>query len=414
MLNALIYFCEINNIPYISMTYTRMASLQLKGGRTVYSRFKMPWSRDGRFVSYLIKGSKAANDLYDAQIIFWDQVTSCHKGMIAEVDIVLQRLMQNERPFGGKVMLLSGDFRECLPIVEGEGKDGVENCIKYANHVWPYLQHLSFSQNIRFRFQTDFDFINSVGIGRDDGVPLPEKCQANNNRELVEATYGKPVPRLSVQDANNKIILTLTNSTEKSMNRLCLNMMQGNTYKFDSMDSVRKMDYSKPSKQFHSMNYFNPILPNDFTPARIELKLGCPVVLKRWHKDLQPGTRLIVMQCIGNRAIRGMVINGPFMNQTREIGRMKHVVRLTNQNLEYRRYQLPVSVCFALTVHKAQGLNFTHVGLALSQPVFSHGQLYMALSRVNNLEQMKIHVYNSKKQSYESVQNVVCHKVIKH
>lgn len=412
LLNTLISFCEINNLPYISMAYTRMASLQLRGARTVYSRFKMPWSKDGRFVSYLMNGSQAATELYDAQIIIWDQVTSCHKGMIAEVDIVLQRLMKCQRPFGGKVVLLAGDFRECLPIVEGEGKDGVENCIKYASGIWPHLKHICFTKNMRFKFQHDFDYVNSVGIGREDHVAMPEKCQVNNNRDLIEATFGRPVPRMSVNDANNKIILTLTNVTEKTMNRQCLNTMNGYSYVFDSMDNVRKLRYNEPSKQFHSLNYFNPILPNDFPAAQIDLKLGAPIVLKRWHKDLQPGTRLVVMQCLGNRAIRAMVVSGPMMNQTREISRMKHVVRLNNQNLEFRRYQLPVSLCFAMTVHKAQGLNFTNVGLALSQPVFSHGQLYMAVSRVTDLEQMKIHVYNSKKQNYEKVPNVVCRQVL--
>lgn len=71
------------------MVYPRMASLQLRDERTVYSRFKMPWRKDVRFVSYLMNGSQAANDLYNARIILWDQVISSHKGVIAEVDIVL-------------------------------------------------------------------------------------------------------------------------------------------------------------------------------------------------------------------------------------------------------------------------------------------------------------------------------------
>lgn len=226
LLNSIICFCEINNIPYISMAYTRMASLQLKGARTVYSRFKMPWSKDGRFVSYLMNGSQAADDLFRANIILWDQVTSCHKGMIAEVDIVLQRLMQNQRTFGGKVVVMTGDYRECMPIGES-GKEGIENCIKYATGIWPYLEQISFTENMRCKFQSDFDYINSVGMGREENVAMPEKSQANNNRELVEATYGRPVPRLSVDDVNNKAILTLTNATGKTMNRLCVNMMQG-------------------------------------------------------------------------------------------------------------------------------------------------------------------------------------------
>ncbi|KIJ14676.1 hypothetical protein PAXINDRAFT_78621, partial [Paxillus involutus ATCC 200175] len=46
--------------------------------------------------------------------------------------------------------------------------------------------------------------------------------------------------------------------------------------------------------------------------------------------------------------------------------------------------QFPVGVGYAMTINKAQGQSVKHVGLDLRSGVFSHGQLYVALSRCTN------------------------------
>jgi hypothetical protein len=48
------------------------------------------------------------------------------------------------------------------------------------------------------------------------------------------------------------------------------------------------------------------------------------------------------------------------------------------------RKQFPVRVCFAMTINKSQGQSFNTVGVDLRTPVFSHGQFYVAMSRVSD------------------------------
>ena len=45
------------------------------------------------------------------------------------------------------------------------------------------------------------------------------------------------------------------------------------------------------------------------------------------------------------------------------------------------RRQFPIQLAFVLTINKAQGQSLSHVGIDLQNPVFSHGQLYVALSQ---------------------------------
>ncbi|POM69771.1 Helitron helicase-like protein [Phytophthora palmivora] len=58
-----------------------------------------------------------------------------------------------------------------------------------------------------------------------------------------------------------------------------------------------------------------------------------------------------------------------------------------------RRKQFPVVPSFAMTINKAQGQSIHHVGFYLESPVFAHGQLYVALSRVTSRKAVKIAVY---------------------
>jgi hypothetical protein len=67
---------------------------------------------------------------------------------------------------------------------------------------------------------------------------------------------------------------------------------------------------------------------------------------------------------------------------------------------KFQRTQFPVITAFAMTINKSQGQTFDKVGIFLRQPVFTHGQLYVAASRVKTFQDLKFFICEHSQQGH--------------
>ncbi|GMF56350.1 unnamed protein product [Phytophthora fragariaefolia] len=102
------------------------------------------------------------------------------------------------------------------------------------------------------------------------------------------------------------------------------------------------------------------------------------------------GTRLRVVELKPN-VIHAKIMTGERRGQDVLIPRIVFISDGNDASFPYqlRRKQFPVQTAFAMTINKAQGQTVHNLGLYLASPCFSHGQLYVALSRVTAPSKIK-------------------------
>ena len=164
--------------------------------------------------------------------------------------------------------------------------------------------------------------------------------------------------------------------------------------------------------------FLNSLIPSGFPPHQLRLKKGCPIILLRNlnpAKGLANGTRLIV-EALCDRVITARIINGSdaHIGNIVFIPRVKLLADDDTLPFHFFRRQFPIRLAYALTINKSQGQSFDFVGLYLPKPVFSHGQLYVALSRVTSPGGIRILALNSTVQGRpgQFTQNIVYNEAL--
>jgi ATP-dependent DNA helicase PIF1 len=103
------------------------------------------------------------------------------------------------------------------------------------------------------------------------------------------------------------------------------------------------------------------------------------------------GTRMKVVKMM-QYCIEVEILTGKYKGKSMVIPRIKLISNTKKIPFKMARIQLPVVLAFAMTINKSQGQSFKNVGLYLETPVFSHGQLYVGLSRATSKAGLKIEV----------------------
>jgi hypothetical protein len=115
----------------LAVASSGIASLLLLGGRTAHSRFKIPIDLHDESTCNITQQMKVAELVHKADMIIWDEAPMMHRRAFEAVDRTLRDLMQlddahaTEKIFGGKTVVLGGDFRQILPIVPKGGRKDI-------------------------------------------------------------------------------------------------------------------------------------------------------------------------------------------------------------------------------------------------------------------------------------------------
>ncbi|CAN1756183.1 ATP-dependent DNA helicase PIF1, partial [Linum perenne] len=440
---ALLVFCEVTTPLILS----GIAATLLPGGVTAHSRFRIPLDVDSTSTCTIKKGTSLARLMKSASLIVWDEAPMVHRLSFEAVDRTLCDIMDtptegvNYKPFGGKTVLLGGDFRQTLPIVVNGGREDNLNASLTRSYLWNHCTLLELKTNMRIIDST----INAAPIF--EGLSFPEwvlaigdgriptfACQNNSFADWINIppcfllpTSDNPIAAIvncvytdlsanfqSVAYIRTRAIVTPTNQTVSSINDYVLSQIPGMEKVYLSSDTLTTPGPNQTQLEAeYPTEFLNALTFNGMPEHQLRLKPYSIVMLLR---NLNPsaglcnGTRILLTD-LGEHTLRGLIIGGSYEGTIAIIPRIVLDKSDPNWPFTLKRRQYPVRLCYAMTINKSQGQTLEHIGIYLPSPVFSHGQLYVALSRARSVDGIHIVLQNDSTINEAITKNIVYQEI---
>ncbi|XP_062000159.1 uncharacterized protein LOC133717461 [Rosa rugosa] len=427
----------------LAVASSGIASLLLPNGRTAHSRFKIPLTINNLSICPIKKGTHLAKLIDKTELIIWDEAPMCNRHCFEALDKSLRDILSNpddmqvHKPFGGKPILLGGDFRQILPVITGGTKEQIINASLNSSYIWSSFKIFHLTENMRLskknltneeriNITTFANWLLEIGEGRihsinyendedTSWVEIPNDLLIDIYTNPIEAIFHATYSNFNIHYNNfnylkERAIVTPRNTTVRDINDYAINLLPGHTITYLSSDSILLNSGNNENMNIlYPIEFLNKLEFNGLPSHELILKIGMPIMLLRNLNQvtgLCNGTRLIITNLF-DRLIEAKILTG---NNTGEKCFIPRIIFTATENkwpFIFKRRQFPVRPCYAMTINKSQGQSLNQVGIYLLEPVFTHGQLYVALSRVTSRSGLKILINNNSDIPNKYTKNIV-------
>jgi hypothetical protein len=253
------------------------------------------------------------------------------------VNRTLRDIRDCEKPFSGLPIILNSDFAQILPMIKRANRARTVTANLQQSFLWQRFTILFLRRNMRLisgANNTRFGewirnlFYDSAMYGR---ISLPAYIHTTDSAEVFfHKIY--PMEQMQLQGTirntsffRDRAILTTKNDTVTDINVRILTRLAGETRVYDTINSINfntmKEEDNRPNISIEFLRAQNP---SGLPPARLELKIGTPIICLRnlFPKErLCNGTRIIITK-LREYSIKIKIINSQFHGKNRVIPRI--------------------------------------------------------------------------------------------
>ena len=349
------------------------------GGVTIHSFFQLPFgpyvpgsseaasNGENRYTNKF--GREKINIIRSLDLLVIDEISMVRADLLDAISDILRRYKDRTQPFGGVQLLLIGDLQQLAPVVKEDEwellKEHYASPFFFCSQALQTVPYVCVELTHVYR-QSDMNFVRLLNHVR-DGKADQETLQALNRRYI---------PNFRPDDTEGYITLTTHNYQAQQLNRQKLEELEEKAYEYEAEIKDEFPDYSFPTDQHLLLKKGAQVMfvKNDSSPEKryYNGKIGRITAISAEN---------IVVRC-GNEQEAISVTREEWTNTKYTIDPETQEISETVEGV-FRQY--PLKAAWAITIHKSQGLTFERA-IIDAGAAFTHGQVYVALSRCKTLE----------------------------
>ncbi|GJY43931.1 CC-NBS-LRR resistance protein [Tanacetum coccineum] len=294
----------------LNVASSGIAALLLSGGRTAHSRFAIPINIHEESFCSVNPNSDLAALIKKAKLIIWDEAPMIHKHCFEALDRTLRDILRlsdpsnEEKLFGGKVVVFGGDFRQILPVIP----KGIGSLNSDLDEIKEFGEWILKIGNGTVGEPNDGESIVEVP----DDILIKESTDPVGS--IISFVYPNVVQKLSDHTYfQDKAILAPTHEVVDVINDRVLSMIPGDETVYLSSDSICESDQATDTNAaVFSPDFLNSLKFSGLPNHKLILKVGVIIMLLRnidQPNGLCNGTRLQVVR-LDKHVIEAKIITG--------------------------------------------------------------------------------------------------------
>jgi hypothetical protein len=277
----------------LNVAASALAATLLPGGCTAHSAFRIPIPTTDE--SYCgVKGAEREL-IRQCKCICYDEVSMVSKEVAECLNRLLQDIMNCSLPFGGKVVVFLGDFKQLLPVAPGRKYPAT---IKNTSW-WNNTRVLRFTNNFRAQSNPEFvSFLEEVGNGTLQRIPIPLSSIVREHSRLISSVYGDDISAVS---GTRNMIMAFTLKTCNDINAECMTAIRTPELLVSAFDDTKE----NRQPDLYTAEYLASLPLHGVPPAILSLKISARyMITKNYNPDtgVCNGTLCELLACSRNLA----------------------------------------------------------------------------------------------------------------